>query len=187
MPVRSVLLVRHAETAWSIARRHTGRTDLPLTDDGRDAARALRPRLAERSFALVLTSPLGRAAETAALAGLDTAEPEPDLMEWDYGEYEGITTKEIHEHRPDWLLWRDGSPGGEQPGDVEARVDRVIDRVLAVDGDACLVAHSHLLRVLAARWLEQPAAFGARLVLGTGSLSELGWERETRVVTGWNA
>jgi probable phosphoglycerate mutase len=187
MPVRSVVLVRHAETAWSIARRHTGRTNLPLTDDGREAARALRPRLAERSFALVLSSPLSRAADTAQLAGLDAAEPEPDLQEWDYGEYEGITTKEIRETRPDWVLWRDGCPGGESADDVGARVDRVIARVLDVEGDACLVAHSHLLRVLAARWLEQPAAFGARLVLETGSLSELAWERETRVLAGWNA
>ncbi len=187
MPVRSVVLVRHAETAWSIARRHTGRTDIPLTDAGREAAAALRPRLAGRDFALVLTSPLGRAAETAHLAGLDAAEPEDRLMEWDYGAYEGITTKEIRETRPDWLLWRDGAPDGEQPDDVAARVDGVIDRVLAVEGDVCLVAHSHLLRVLTARWIEQPPAFGARLVLGTGSLSELGWEREVRVVTSWNA
>ena len=184
-----VVLLRHAETAWSAAGKHTGRTDVPLTDRGRELARALGARIGGRPFRLVLTSPLSRARETAELAGLH-AEPDPDLLEWDYGEYEGRTTAEIREERPDWLLWRDGVPGGEHAADVAARTDRVIARVLAglegTDEDACLVAHGHVLRVLAARWVEQDAAFGGRLWLQTGSLSTLGWEREVRVIRGWN-
>ncbi|MBA2638266.1 MAG: histidine phosphatase family protein [Solirubrobacterales bacterium] len=183
-----LLLVRHAETEWSRTRRHTGRTDVPLTDGGRQAARRLRPRLEGRAGGLVLTSPLSRAAETAALAGL-RAEAEDGLLEWDYGDYEGRTTSEIRAERPDWYLFRDGAPGGELPGDVGARADAVITRVLAVldeGSEVVLVAHGHLLRVLAARWLEQDASFGGRLWLGTGSLSLLGFEREVRVVRSWN-
>jgi broad specificity phosphatase PhoE len=180
-----LVVLRHAETAWSVARRHTGRTDVPLTDAGREAARAMAPVLADRDFALVLTSPLVRAAETAQLAGLD-AEPDGDLMEWDYGAYEGRTTQEIREERPGWFLWRDGVPDGETAGDVGARADRVIARALAADGDVALVAHGHLLRVLAARWLEQPAAFGARLALEPAHLGELGVERETRALLRWS-
>jgi probable phosphoglycerate mutase len=155
---------------------------------------ALAPRLADRSFALVLASPLARAQETARLAGLQP-ELEPDLMEWDYGAYEGITTPEVRVERPDWWLWTDGVPEGEMPGDVAARCDRVIDRVLrsldggGVDGegDACLVAHGHVLRVLAARWLEASPELGSRLWLETGSVSTLGWERSVRVLRHWNA
>ncbi len=186
-----VLLVRHAETAWSKARRHTGRTDVPLTDEGRAIAARLAGRLAEREFALVLTSPLGRAAETARLAGL-RAEEEPGLLEWDYGAYEGRTTVDIREERPGWYLFDDGAPGGETADDVGRRADGVIERVLGTlgedgsGGDACLVGHSHMLRVLAARWLEQPAALGGRLWLRTGSVSVLGWEREVRVLRAWN-
>ena len=180
-------LVRHAETEWSVARRHTGRTDIPLTDAGRAAARALAAPVAALRPVLVLTSPLSRAAETAALAGFPGAEREPDLAEWDYGDYEGITTAEIRERRPGWVLWRDGVPGGEAPADVGARVDRVIARAAAADGDVLLFAHGHLLRALAARWLDEPASFGGRLRLDTGTLSALGHERETRVILRWNA
>ena len=180
------MVVRHAETAWSVAKKHTGRTDIPLTDEGRAAARALRPSLAAWDFELVLTSPLSRAAETASLVGLD-AEPEPDLVEWDYGEYEERTTAEIREERPGWFLWRDGVPGGEAAEDVAARADRVIARALDAEGDVALVAHGHLLRVLAARWLEQPAAFGARLALEPAHLGVLGFERETRALLRWSA
>jgi broad specificity phosphatase PhoE len=180
-----VVLLRHAETEWSIAGKHTGRTDVPLTVHGRELAARLRPRFAGRAFALVLSSPLSRARDTAELAGVQAA-LDDDLMEWDYGEYEGITTKEIHGFRPDWDLWHDGVPGGEMPADVAARVDRVIARALAADGDVCLVAHGHVLRVLGARWLEQPPAFGARLWLATGAVCTLGWERETRALRGWN-
>ncbi|MFA9271477.1 MAG: histidine phosphatase family protein [Baekduiaceae bacterium] len=191
---REVVLVRHGETEWSRDRRHTGRTDIRLLDEGRQHVReALAPKLAGWPFALTLSSPLQRAQETAALAGLTPDALEPDLLEWDYGDYEGVTTAEIRTLRPDWLLWRDGCPGGEHPDDVAARCDRVIARVLEVIGradceeDVALVAHGHVLRVLAARWLEQPPAFGARLWLATGSLSVLGFERETRVIRRWNA
>lgn len=191
---REVVLVRHGETAWSQDRRHTGRTDVPLLDEGRAHVReALAPKLRGWPFALTLCSPLGRARETAALAGLEPDAAEPDLLEWNYGDYEGVTTADIRRDRPDWLLWRDGCPGGESPDDVAARCDRVIARVLEVIGgddaedDVALVAHGHVLRVLAARWLGQPPAFGAHLWLATGSLSVLGFERETRVIRRWNA
>jgi broad specificity phosphatase PhoE len=183
-----LVLVRHAETAWSRSRRHTGRTDVPLTDEGREAARALRGRLEARDFALVLASPLSRAAETARLAGL-AAQPEEGLLEWDYGDYEGRTTIDIREERPGWYLFRDGAPGGEGPDEVGARADAVIERALGAletGGDVALVAHGHVLRVVAARWLGQEAAFGGRLWLATGSLSVLGFEREVRVVRSWN-
>jgi len=183
-----VTLVRHAETEWSLSGRHTGHTDLPLTDGGRDKARALAEKLRERSFDRVLTSPLSRAAETAKLAGFPDAEHDPDLLEWDYGDDEGLSTPQIREQRgADWLLWRDGAAGGEVADDVGARVDRVIERIAADDGDVLVFAHGHVLRVLAARWLEQPADFGARLVLGTGTLSVLGYEHDIRAVLNWNA
>lgn len=184
----TVTLVRHAETEWSLSGRHTGRTDVPLTDAGREKARALAEKLRGRSFQLVLTSPLSRAAETATLAGFSDAEPAPDLMEWDYGDDEGLTTSQIREQRdPDWLLWRNGAAGGEVADEVGARVDRVIERLAAVAGDCLVFAHGHVLRVLAARWLEQPADFGARLVLHTGTLSTLGYEHDIRAILSWNA
>src|SRR4029077_2493934 len=179
-----VWLLRHAETQWSVDGRHTGRTDIPLTDAGREWARALRPRVGEHEFALVLCSPLARARETCELVGLgDAMTATDDLLEFDYGDYEGITTPQIRERQPDWCLWRDGCPGGETADDVAARTDRVIDRALSASGDVALVAHGHVLRVLAARWLGQPGAFGGRLALGTGTVSVLGFERDTRVVT----
>jgi probable phosphoglycerate mutase len=183
--VAEVVLLRHAETEWSIAGRHTGRTDVPLTDHGREVAAELAARFAGRDFALVLCSPLSRARDTAALAGLEP-ELDEDLLEWDYGEYEGITTKEIRANRPGWDLWSEGVPGGEMPEDVATRTDRVIERALAADGDCCLVAHGHVLRVLAARWVEQPPSFGARLWLATGAVCTLGWQREVRALRGWN-
>jgi broad specificity phosphatase PhoE len=181
-----VWLLRHAETEWSRTGKHTGRTDIPLTDHGREVARALGDRLAGQDFALVLCSPLSRARETAQLAGLECSGLRDDLVEWDYGDYEGLTTPEIRETRPDWWLWRDGCPGGEMPADVGARTDRVIAEVGAVEGTVALVAHGHVLRVLGARWVEQPPAFGARLFLATGTLSVLGFERDTRVLRTWN-
>jgi broad specificity phosphatase PhoE len=181
-----VWLLRHAETEWSRSGRHTGRTDVPLTDEGRERARALRERVASHVFALVLSSPLSRARETAELASL-RPEPRDDLLEFDYGDYEGITTAQIRETRPDWYLWRDGSPNGEMPDDVGRRVDRVIEEALRADGDVAIVAHGHVLRALAARWVEEPASFGGRLRLDTGSISVLGFEREVRVITRWNA
>jgi probable phosphoglycerate mutase len=181
-----IVLVRHGETEWSRDGRHTGRTDLPLTENGRRQAELLRGALAEWGFAQVLSSPLQRALETCRLAGLgDSAQTTDDLREWDYGEYEGITTAQIRESRPDWYLWRDGCPGGEQAADVGRRVDRVIASL--GEGDVALFAHGHVLRVLAARWIGLEPEAGALLALGTGTLSVLGYERETRVVTRWNS
>jgi probable phosphoglycerate mutase len=183
-----VVLVRHAETEWSRARRHTGRTDIPLLEEGREHARTLKARLAGREFALVLASPLSRARETAQLAGLDDrVQLRDDLMEWDYGDYEGITTEEIRRTRPDWWLWRDGCPGGESPADVAGRVDGVIDEVLSVEGDVAVFAHGHILRALAARWAQQEVELGGHLMLSTGALCVLGFEREVRAITLWNA
>jgi broad specificity phosphatase PhoE len=182
-----IVLARHGETEWSRDLRHTGRTDIPLTEKGRAQAAMLREPLAGRSFACVLVSPLDRAIETCRLSGLaDRAEVTEDLLEWDYGEYEGITTKEIRGQRPEWYLWRDGCPGGETAEDVGRRVDRVVDELDGTDGDAILFAHGHLLRVLAARWLRLGPESGALLKLDTGTLSAIGWERETRVITRWN-
>lgn len=185
--MQELWLVRHAQTPWSVAKRHTGRTDIELTDEGRAHARTLAPVLASHTFAAVLCSPLSRARETAALAGLgDRAEYRDGLLEYDYGAYEGITTDEIRRERPDWSLWRDGVPGGESPDDVGARVDAVIAEARGADGDVVCFAHGHVLRVLAARWLEQPASFAGRLALSTGAICVLGFEREAPVVWRWN-
>jgi probable phosphoglycerate mutase len=188
-----IVLVRHGETEWSLSGQHTSRTDLPLTPAGRERAAALAPMLASRTFALVLSSPLLRARETCSLAGFDEARVElcDDLREWDYGAYEGLTTPEIRERDPDWVLWRDGCPDGESPAQVGARADRVIERLRAGGGgggddDAIAFAHGHILRVLAACWAELPVSGGARLVLGAGSVSELGHERETAAILHWN-
>lgn len=183
----AVLLVRHGETEWSLSGQHTGTTDIPLTDNGRKQAELLRPRLAERDFALVLTSPLGRARETCELAGVGTrAEVDPDLTEYDYGAYEAITTKEIRQERPGWYLWRDGCPDGEMPEQAGARADRLIERALAAGGDVALFAHGHILRVIGARWLELPPAAAGRLALGTAALCDLGFERDNQVLWLWN-
>jgi broad specificity phosphatase PhoE len=182
-----IVLARHGETEWSRDRRHTGRTDIPLTETGRDEARALRDALAGRSFERVLSSPLERALETCRLAGLgERAELSDDLVEWDYGDYEGITTAAIREERPGWYLWRDGCPGGETAAGVGRRVDRVIAALDGLEGDAAVFAHGHVLRVLAARWLGLGPEAGALLKLDTATLSVLGYERETRAVARWN-
>ena len=183
-----LVCVRHGETVWSRDGRHTGRTDIPLTDRGREDARALASALAGWRFARVLASPLQRARETCALAGLGGQEELcPELMEWDYGDYEGLTSDQIQERRPGWLLWRDGCPGGEAPGDVAARADAVIAEVGGIEGDVALFAHGHLLRVLAARWVEQPAWFGARLMLDTAAVSLLDAEHGIRALRRWNS
>lgn len=189
-----LIVVRHGETEWSRAGRHTGRTDLPLTPAGEAAVAALRPALAARPLAAVFTSPLRRAARTAELAGLD-AKQDPDLVEWDYGGYEGLTTARIRERRPGWYLWRDGIvPGdaehpGETVAEVGARADAVLARVtpLLADGDVALIGHGHMLRVLAARWLRLPPADGRLFRLGTGTLSTLGTEHGEPVILTWNA
>jgi len=181
-----VVLVRHGETAWSRDRRHTGRTDIPLTELGEAQAASLAPRLAEWNFAEILVSPLVRARETAELAGLTKSELCADLLEWDYGEYEGRTTQTIREAVPGWDLFDDGAPGGETLHQVAVRVDRVIARVRAGTGDVACVAHAHLLRVLAVRWLGMEPGAARSLVLGPASVSILGWEREQPVIEHWN-
>jgi broad specificity phosphatase PhoE len=172
-----IYLARHGETAWSLSGQHTGRTDLPLTECGERNARALGEGLRGMTFAKVLTSPLQRAVRTCELAGFGAvAEIDPDLVEWDYGEYEGRRTAEIHSERPDWQLFRDGGPGGESPDQIGARADRVVGRVRAVKGDVLVFSSGHFLRVLAARWLGLDAAGGRYLLLSTASLSALGYE-----------
>jgi broad specificity phosphatase PhoE len=185
----SVFLVRHGETEWSASGKHTSRTDIELTPEGERAARALGERLAGREFALVLSSPMRRARDTADLAGFaGRYEVDEDLKEFDYGDYEGLTTPEIREQRPGWYLWRDGNPGGEVAAQVGERADRVIERALAVlpEGDVAMFAHGHLLRVLGARWIELGAECGGLLGLDTAALCELGFEREQRVLWRWN-
>lgn len=182
-----LVLVRHGETEWSLSGRHTGVTDIPLTDEGRRHAEALGARLARWRFSLVLTSPLSRATETCGLAGLgDRAQTTDDLREWDYGDYEGRRTTDIRQERPGWDLWTDGVPNGETLASVGARADRVVERAGAARGDVALFAHGHVLRVLGARWIGLPPAGGRLLALTTASVSVLGWERETAVIEGWN-
>ncbi len=186
---RQIWLVRHGETEWTRSGRHTGRSDIPLTDAGRQQAEALAQRLAGHRFALVLTSPRSRAAETARLAGFgDTAVVDHDLREWDYGAFEGRTTAEIRVEIPDWSIWTGPWRGGETLDDVAARADRVIERCLDqnVEGDVLLFAHGHFLRILAARWLGLPASAGRSFALGTATVGVLGWERQTRVIETWN-
>jgi broad specificity phosphatase PhoE len=179
----AVWLVRHGETEWAKLGRHTGRTDVPLTDTGRAQAVTLGRRLDGHPFALVLTSPLSRAAETARLAGFgDVAVTDADLREWDYGALEGRLTTEIRADYPGWTIWRGPWPDGETIDEVAARADRVRARVRAADGDALVIAHGHFLRVFAARWLEQPASTGALFALGTATISMLGWEHESPVI-----
>ena len=180
-----IVLIRHGETEWSASGKHTSVTDVPLLESGRRGADRLRERLAGRRFALVLSSPRTRARETAALAGLEP-EVDEDLVEFDYGEYEGRTTPEIREERPGWTVWADGAPAGETAAQVGARADRVIERALAAGGDVAVFAHGHLLRVLGARWIGLPPTYGGHLALDTGSFSELGFERERRVIWVWN-
>lgn len=182
-----VFLVRHGETEWSRTGKHTGRTDIPLTERGREQAVAVGAALRGRRFALVLTSPLERAAETCRLAGYgEVAERREDLMEWDYGAYEGRKTVDIREERPGWTLWRDGVTGGETAAEVGARADRVIAELRALTGDAVVFAHGHMLRVLAARWIGLAPWAGQLLALDPATISVLGYERETPVLRSWN-
>ena len=189
-----LILLRHGETEWSRAGKHTGRTDIPLTPHGDAAAAALAPLLARRDIAAAFTSPARRAVSTAALAGLADAKPDPDLWEWDYGGYEGLTTPQIRETRPGWYLWRDGViPGdAEHPGETVAEVGNRVDRVLArvepllADGDVALIAHGHVLRVLTARYLRLESADGKLCRLDTGTVSTLGTEHAEPVIASWN-
>jgi probable phosphoglycerate mutase len=184
---QSVVLARHGETEWSVSGRHTGTTDLPLTEEGRRQAAALGPRLHAWAFSLVLTSPLQRARETCRLAGYgEQAEVRPDLAEWNYGRYEGLTSAQIAEVHPNWSLWRDGGPGGERAADVGRRADRVIAEIRGVDGDVLIFAHGHVLRVLAARWLDEPPEGGRHYALQTATLSVLSYEHADPVIHQWN-
>ncbi|HTS80300.1 MAG TPA: histidine phosphatase family protein [Myxococcaceae bacterium] len=184
---RVVVLVRHGETEWTKSKQHTGRQDIPLDTEGRREADLLRHRLAAWPFARVLVSPLSRARDTCVLAGLgDRAELRPDLMEFDYGAYEGRTREDILRERPDWSLWRDGCPQGETVELVGVRVDRILSEVRTIDGDVALFAHGHVLRILAARWLHAAPSFGERLALSTASVSVLGREHAAEVIWLWN-
>jgi broad specificity phosphatase PhoE len=180
-------LVRHGPTEWSRDHKHTSVTDLPLLPEGEEAARAIGARLAEVEFASVLTSPRVRARHTAELAGFPGAEVDPDLAEWAYGDYEGVTTEQIRESVPGWTVFSHPSPGGETADDVAARLDRVVKRVRAGDGPVLAFGHGHALRVLAARWLGLPAADGRHFRLDTATVSALGYERENPVVLRWNS
>ena len=180
-------IVRHGETTWARLGRHTSRTDVPLTPAGREDARRIGRALADAPFALVLSSPRRRALDTARLAGFGgRVEVTDDLVEWDYGSDEGRTTPEIRAERPGWTIWREGPKDGEIAGQVAARVDRVIGRVRAADGDVLAFAHGHVLRALTARWLGLPVRDGRLFELGTATISVLGWEREQAVVERWN-
>lgn len=183
-----VYLIRHGETEWTLSGRHTGVTDIPLTDNGRTTARRLQPLLTSESFALVLCSPLQRARETCELSGLGAgAKIDPDLVEWNYGEYEGLTPAQIHARCPAWMIFTDGCPGGETAEQVGKRVDGVIARAHAADGDVAIFAHGHLLRVFAARWLGLPPQAGSRFLLDPGTLSILTDYHGVPAVKRWNA
>jgi broad specificity phosphatase PhoE len=185
---QEIYLIRHGETEWSLGGRHTGISDIPLTAKGRAVASRWQPYSAPKFFALVLTSPLARARETCALAGLgEQAQIDPDLMEWNYGAYEGLTPQEIRAKRPEWLIFRDGCPGGESPEQVGARVDRVIARLRERGGHAALFAHGHVLRVLGARWLGLPASDGSHFLLETATLCVLSSYHGVPAVKRWNA
>jgi probable phosphoglycerate mutase len=180
-----IVLIRHGETAWSANRRHTGRSDIPLDAAGRVSAAAVADLLRGWRFALVLSSPLSRAWDTARLAGLDPI-PDDDLLEWDYGIYEGLATEEIRSAIPGWSVWTHDVVGGESLDEVGVRADRAIERAERVDGDVALVAHAHFLRILAVRWIGLPPGRGNHLTLDTAAMSVLGWERETKVIRHWN-
>ena len=188
MAAQEVFLIRHGETEWSLNGRHTGRSDIPLTENGRQVARLWQPYAAVRKFALVLSSPLQRARQTCELAGLDAqAQIDDDLREWNYGDYEGLTPQQIRNAQPEWLLFRDGCPGGESPEQVGARVDRVIARIRGVQGDVAVFAHGHLQRVFAARWLGLPAPAGSHFLLETATLCVLSSYHGVPALKRWNA
>jgi probable phosphoglycerate mutase len=185
---QKIFLIRHGETEWSRDGKHTGVTDVLLTEQGRKIARLLQPVLAQENFVVVLSSPLQRARETCELAGLGKAAAiEPNLMEWNYGDYEGLTTKQIQSARPGWSVFHHGCPGGETPEQVAGRADRVLAKVRAADGNVALFAHGHILRVLAARWINLPASSGEHLLLDTATLSVLGYYYDAPALKMWNA
>lgn len=186
--IQQVYLVRHGETEWSLSGQHTGITDIPLTANGQRMAKLFKPLFAKKSFALVLTSPLNRARMTCELAGLGgQAQIDNNLMEWNYGEYEGLTTQQIYAKSPEWMLFNDGCPGGEKPEQVGARADQVIARIREVDGDVVLFSHGHILRVLAARWIGLPAGSGSHFMLDTATLCILSYYQDLPAMQQWNA
>lgn len=182
-----VYLIRHGETEWSLSGQHTGTTDIGLTETGRAVARLLKPMVAAHKFEAVLVSPMRRARQTCELAGLGAlATVDADLCEWNYGEYEGLTPAQIRATAPEWLIFRDGCPGGESPMEVGARVDRLLARIRTIDGHAALFAHGHILRVLVCRWIGLPVSCGSHFLLHTASLSELGYYQGIGAVERWN-
>jgi len=182
-----IWLIRHGETEWSLSGAHTGRTDLPLTPNGEKQALALRDRLAGHDFAMVLTSPLQRARRTCELAGFGSKEQiEPNLLEWNYGDYEGLTTADIRRKRPGWSLFRDGVPGGETINQVGDRADAVIKRAVEATGNVAMFGHGHILRVIAARWLDLPPVDARYFALNAAGVSVLGYEHENHVIVRWN-
>jgi len=188
MPAQRFLLIRHGETEWSLNGRHTGTTDISLTENGRNVARLWKPVLSQLTFALVLTSPLRRARETCELTGLGQgADVDNDLREWNYGDYEGLTPQQILAQRPSWMIFTDGCPNGESPNEVQARIDRVIKKVRAVEGDVALFAHGHFLRSFAARWLGLRAEDGRFFLLDPATVSVLSYYRGIPSVKRWNA
>ena len=183
-----VVLIRHGETEWSVSGQHTGTTDIPLTERGREEAKLLEPLLAGADFTMVLSSPLQRARQTCELAGLgERVEIEPDLIEWNYGEYEGLTPKQIHRIAPGWMLFTDGCPSGESPDQVGARVDRLICKVRQAAGRVALFAHGHVFRVFAARWIGLPPSGGRHFLLNTSTVCVLSYYRGSPAVKRWNA
>jgi probable phosphoglycerate mutase len=187
-PLPNVYLARHSETAWALTGQHTGLTDIPLTPRGEEHAKLLGKRVAGRSYAAVFTSPLQRAHRTAIIAGYPNATVDRDLVEWDYGKYEGLTTPEIRKIHPDWKLFRDGCPGGETFEQITARADRMVAKLRAVDGDVLVFSSGHLLRVLTSRWLGRPIDFGANLVIAAASLGIVGYDhdRSEPILRLWN-
>lgn len=184
---QNIYLIRHGETEWTHLKKHTGLTDIPLTSEGREQAKWLKEKLSQKKFKKVLCSPLLRAKETCEITGLlNSAEFDPDLVEWDYGDYEGKTTAEIREIDPKWTIFSKGAPNGESVGDVGARALRVIAKARAVSGDVAIFSSGHFLRTLAARWLHKPVSEGKYYLLSTASVSVLGFERETPVLVSWN-
>lgn len=180
-------LIRHGETEWSLSGQHTSRTDIPLTERGKQRAQKIRDYLRGKSFSMVLCSPMQRAKETCRIAGFgDVAQIDDDLKEWDYGVYEGRTTKDIQKEVPGWSVWTNAIVGGETMDQVAARANRVIARAEAKGGSVALFAHGHILRILAACWIQSPPVMGSRLALGTGTVSTLGFEHQTQVITMWN-
>jgi broad specificity phosphatase PhoE len=187
MDDQQVYLIRHGETEWSLTGQHTGITDLPLTEHGRMLAKRLKPVLAKQKFVMVLTSPLKRARDTCELAGLGlAAQIDNDLIEWNYGEYEGLTSREIREKTPGWLLFENGCPGGETPAQVGVRADHIIARARDQQGNVALFAHGHLLRVIAARWLGFAAGAGRHFLVDTGTLNILSYYQEIPAIKEWN-